>query len=101
MNILYKLYLLKKLKELIRLSKNSKWSWGMAIICLLIFGIIRFTDINVIPLVVTMVVSSIIGVLFGFRSKKTLIILINIFILFFSILLLFALLIAYGRVLHG
>ena len=78
--------------------KNSgKWSLLIAIICLIAFGLIRFTDINEITLLVSVVVLSIIGMVLGFLSKNALLTSVNFVILLISIFILFVFLMLYSR----
>ncbi len=66
-------------------------------VCLIIFAIIRFTEINPLPLLGGALLLSIIGAVFGLRSKNALLTSINFLMVLFTLLVLFGILMLLGR----
>ena len=83
------------------MKNSAKVSVLIPFVCLIIFAVIRFIEVNPLPLLGGAVLLSIIGSILGFRSKNALLTSINFLILLFTLLAIFFLLMLHGRALNG
>ena len=73
----------------------------MVVLSLIMFGVLRYTEINPLILSGTIIILSIIGLIFGFLSKRSFPIVFNIIIFLYAIFLILAFLLAYSNVYDG
>ena len=73
----------------------------MVVLSLIMFGVLRYTEINPLILSGTIIILSIIGLIFGFLSKRSFPIVFNIIIFLYAIFLMLAFLLAYSNVYDG
>ena len=83
------------------MKNSAKVSSFIPFVCLIIFVIIRFTEINPLPLLGGTLLLSIIGSVFGLRSKNALLTSINFLMVLFTLLALFFTLMLLGRALNS
>lgn len=73
----------------------------MVVLSLIMFGVLRYTEINPLILSGIIIILSIFGLIFGFQSKKSFPIVFNIIILLYAFFLMLAFLLAYSNVYDG
>ena len=79
------------------MKNSAKVSVLIPFVCLIIFAVIRFIEVNPLPLLGGAVLLSIIGSILGFRSKNALLTSINFLMVLFTLLVLFGILMLLGR----
>ena len=83
------------------MEKYKNLSLMMVVLSLIMFGVLRYTEINPLILSGTIIILSIIGLIFGFLSKRSFPIVFNIIIFLYAIFLMLAFLLAYSNVYDG